>query len=73
MRTVQVVPCPLQAPLQPAKVEPPLALAVKVTEVPELYVAEQAAPQWMPAGAELTVPLPEPVWLTESGYCSRLN
>ena len=32
---VQVVPVPVQAPDQPAKVEPEAAEAVRVTEVPE--------------------------------------
>ena len=52
MSTVHVDPCPLQAPLQPVKDAPALTAAVKVTEVPELYVAEQAVPHLMPAGAE---------------------
>ena len=42
MSTVHLDPCPLQAPLHPVKEEPALTAAVKVTEVPELYVAEQA-------------------------------
>jgi len=59
MDTVQV-PVPEHAPLQPVKVEPPAGLAVKVTDVPELYEAEQVAPQLIPAGLEVTVPLPVP-------------
>ena len=39
MVTIQV-PVPEQAPDQPAKVEPASGLAVKTTEVPELYVSE---------------------------------
>src|SRR5437773_1503636 len=65
--TAHVVPEPEQPPpLQPAKVEPPAGLAVSVTEVPELYEAEQVAPQLIPAGFEVTVPPPEPGLLTVS-------
>jgi hypothetical protein len=58
--TVQV-PVPVQPPpLQPANVEPVAAAAVSVTGVPLVYVAEHVAPQLMPEGALLTVPLPVP-------------
>jgi hypothetical protein len=61
------VPVPEQPPpLQPAKVEPPAGAAVSVTTVPLLYVAEQVAPQLIPAGLDVTVPLPDPVLLTDS-------
>ncbi len=64
--TVQV-PVPEQPPpLQPEKVEPAAGTAVKVTELPLAYVAAQVAPQAMPAGALVTVPLPAPVLLTVS-------
>src|SRR5438093_355575 len=64
--TVQV-PVPEQPPpLQPEKVEPAAGAAVKVTEVPLAYVAAQVAPQAMPAGALVTVPLPAPLELTVS-------
>lgn len=53
-------PVPEQAPDQPVKVEPADAEAVRVTEAPELYVPEQSAPQFMPAGEEVTVPEPVP-------------
>jgi hypothetical protein len=55
---------PAQPPLQPAKVEPGAAVAVKVTLLPLGKVAEQVAPQLMPAGALPTVPAPAPVLLT---------
>jgi len=55
------------APLQPVKVDPPAAAAVRVTTVPPLYEAEQVAPQLIPAGLEVTVPLPVPVLLTVTG------
>ena len=43
-------------PLQPAKVEPAEAVAIKVTRVPLLKVAEQVLPQLMPVGVLVTVP-----------------
>jgi len=55
--TVQV-PVPLQAPLQPSKVEPAVALAVNVTLVPLEKLTEQVEPQLIPAGDDVTVPLP---------------
>src|SRR5207249_2771397 len=64
--TVQV-PVPEQPPpLQPEKVEPAAGAAVKVTEVPLANAAAQVAPQAMPAGALVTVPLPAPLELTVS-------
>ena len=58
------LPVPLQAPLQPAKVEPEAAAAVNVTLVPELKLALQVAPQLIPEGEEVTDPLPVPVLVT---------
>ena len=58
------VPVPVQAPLQPAKVEPLAAAAVSVTEVPLAKFALQVAPQLMPPVLDVTVPEPEPVLLT---------
>ena len=55
-------PVPVHAPLQPANVEPAAAVAVSVTEVPLLKVAEQVAPQLMPAGELVTLPLPVPAF-----------
>ena len=50
---------PLQPPpLQPAKVEPDNVAAVSVTLPPETNDATQLRPQSMPAGAEVTVPVP---------------
>src|SRR5438093_79088 len=51
-------------PLQPVKVEPAAGVAVKVTAVPTVNEAEQAAPQEIPEGALVTVPLPVPVLFT---------
>ena len=63
--TVQV-PVPEQAPpLQPLKVEPAKAEAVRVTEV--LNVREQVPGQLIPAGALVTVPLPVPARMTVNG------
>jgi hypothetical protein len=57
MGTVQV-PVPEQLPpLQPAKVEPVEAEAVRVTDV--LKMARQVEGQLMPTGVLVTVPLPE--------------
>ena len=50
----------MQAPLQPVKVEPVAAVAVRVTGVLKLYEATHAVPQLMPVGALVTVPLPVP-------------
>jgi len=55
---------PLHAPLQPAKTDPDAADAVKVTTVPRVYVWVQSEPQLIPAGFEVTVPLPEPAFVT---------
>src|SRR5205809_6063380 len=51
-------------PLQPVKVEPAAGAAVSVTAVPLVKLAEQVAPQVIPAGALVTVPLPVPAVLT---------
>ena len=66
MVTVQV-PAPVQfSPLQPAKLEPALAVALSVTLVPVANVLEQAAVQLMPVGLLVTVPPPAPARLTVS-------
>jgi len=57
---------PLHAPLQPAKTDPDAADAVKVTTVPRAYAWVQSDPQLIPEGFEVTVPLPEPFFETES-------
>lgn len=58
--TVQLPDPEQPPPLQPAKVEPELAAAVKVTCVPEVKSAEHVAPQSIPAGLLVTVPEPLP-------------
>ena len=63
--TLQVA-APLQAPLQPVKVELAAGVAVRVIEVPGLNAAWQVVPQLMPAGSLVTVPLPVPERLRAS-------
>jgi hypothetical protein len=60
------VPVPEQPePLQPVKSEPVAGVAVSVTEVPYVYELEQVAPQLIPAGLDVTVPLPLPFLVTD--------
>ena len=64
IETVQVVAVPVQAPLQPVKLQPVAGVSVKTTEVSVLKipVVEPGAANVMPAGVELTPP--EPTWVT---------
>ena len=57
-------PVPLHAPDQPAKVEPVLAIAVSVTDVPAVNVPLHVWPQLIPAGVLLTIPEPVPAFVT---------
>ena len=50
----------VQPPLQPVKVDPAVGLALSVTAVPGANTNEQVAPQSIPAGELLTVPVPAP-------------
>ncbi len=59
--TVQVLDVPIQAPDQPANLEPEEATAVSVTEVEEAKRAVHLLPQLIPWGLEVTVPEPVPV------------
>src|SRR5262249_18270391 len=55
---------PEQACIQPTNIEPGSGVAVRVTEVPLEYVAEQALfalPQSIPEGLLVTLPVPVPV------------
>ena len=62
------LPVPEQPePDQPANVEPEAADAVKVTLVPGEKFPEHVAPQSIPAGELVTVPLPLPATDTDSG------
>lgn len=60
-------PVPLHAPLQPANAEPLLAAALSVTDVPLAKFEVHALPQLIPPGDEVTVPAPEPIFVTLSG------
>ena len=53
------------SPVQPAKIDPAAAVAVKAMTVPLLKVPEQVLPQLMPAEELLTVPVPVPVFATD--------
>jgi hypothetical protein len=64
--TVQVVPAVESQPVQPAKVEPAVAVAVSTTEEPLAKVPAQVGPQLMPAGLDVTVPVPAPSFVTVS-------
>jgi hypothetical protein len=66
-------PVPLHAPLQPAKTEPAVAVAVSVNGVPGATDSEQSDPHEMPAGALVTVPAPVPLLVTVSVTGLRLN
>lgn len=67
------VPVPEQSPPQPVKNEPFAGLAVSVTCVPLAKFTEQAAPQSIPAGDEVTVPDPAPDLVTVSGLGARTD
>jgi hypothetical protein len=66
MLTVQVFPEVLSQPLHPVKRVSMPGLAVSVTVVPLMNDAEQLLPQLIPAGFEVTVPLPRPDFCTVS-------
>src|SRR5437660_1395086 len=61
------VPVPVQLPLQPVKVAPAAGVAVRVTRVPVVKAVEQVAPQEIPPGELVTVPLLVPDLVTVSG------
>ena len=58
------VPVPEQLPPQPVNVSLPEGVAVRVTTVPLVKVAEHVDPQLMPVGELETVPVPVPDWET---------
>jgi len=55
---------PVQAPDQPAKVDPAAATAVSVTTVPLANPALHLVPQLIPLGLLVTVPPPVPARVT---------
>src|SRR5262249_24384103 len=64
------VPVPLHpSPLQPVKRDPLALLAIRVTLVPASKAALQVLPQLIPAGLEVTMPLPVPAFVTVSMNC----
>ena len=66
MLTVQLLPDVLSHPVQPVKIVRNDGVAVSVTLVPLMKDAEQLLPQLIPAGLEVTVPLPRPDFSTVS-------
>lgn len=58
------VPVPEQAPDQPEKAEPAPGVAASVTVVPKAYACEHVEPQLIPETFEVTVPEPEPDFVT---------
>ena len=66
--TVQLLAEPLQAPLQPAKVESSLGVAVNVTSWASQKAPVHLAPQLMPPGSDATVPDPLPDLITRRSY-----
>jgi hypothetical protein len=66
LRVTAQVAVPLQAPLQPAKIDPEAGLAVSVIDVPTGTASVQSAPHAMPAGVLVTVPAPVPFFVTDS-------
>jgi hypothetical protein len=68
------VPVPEQPPpLHPLNVESLAAAAVNATIVCASYAAVQTAPHEIPAGLDVTVPLPLPFFATLSVYCCSAN
>src|SRR5439155_6064931 len=62
--TTHVPVAPHPPPVQPVKVEPAAGVALRVTTVPLSKLAVHAAPQVIPAGELVTVPLPVPAGVT---------
>jgi 3D (Asp-Asp-Asp) domain-containing protein len=67
---VQVATPEQVAALHPPKANPGSATAVSVTDVPEPKFAEQVAPQLIPAGTLVTVPVPAPLSATVNPNCA---
>ena len=67
------VPVPEHGAPQPAKVEPAVGAAVNVTCVPLANGAAHVAPQLIPAGALVTVPVPVPAFVTVSVWFAGVD
>jgi hypothetical protein len=63
---------PEQSEDHPVNADPAAAVAVSVTRVPSPKFAEHVDPQLMPAGLDVTVPLPAPAFVTVSA-CGKPN
>ncbi len=63
------VPVPVQAPPQPVNAIPASGAAVRITGVPAVNENEHVAPQLIPAGLLVTVPVPVPNFETVSASC----
>jgi hypothetical protein len=63
----------VQLELKPVKVEPGSAAAVSVTVLPLLKEPVHVAPQEIPAGLEVTLPVPVPCLETASEYPTAVN
>jgi hypothetical protein len=70
--TVQA-PVPLQAPVQPVKVEAASGVAVRITSVAPSKVAVQVKPQAIPTGVDVTSPSPVPARKTVSVWVRRVK
>ena len=67
LRVTWHVPVPLHPPPDhPAKTELPVATAVRVTGLPLAKTYEQFAPQEIPAGTDVTSPVPAPASVTDN-------
>ena len=68
------MPVPVQpAPVHPVKSELTVGVAVSVTTVPSPKAFEQVVPQSIPAGLEVTEPVPVPVLDTSKVCVPRPN
>jgi hypothetical protein len=70
---IEHAPLPAQLPDQPMNAPDAPEIANTETTVPWLYTAEQVAPQSIPAGFEVTRPVPAPAGLTVSVRCNSVN
>src|SRR5258708_5519419 len=58
------VPVPVQAPLQPANVDPGSGVAIRVSCLPCASCMLQVVPHTNPDGDDVTTPVPEPAFVT---------